>query len=96
MVHLIHGRQGMPLWTIPESRSKRRVEVDYLNMEIKYWKGTSVPMSWEGFTLLAKHPISQYGCNDVRIEADRRFKQVVESEPPSFQSVLAVQSLSRV
>ena len=81
----------MPLWTIPESRSKCSVEV-----EIKYWKGTSVPMSWEVFTLLAKHPISQYGCNDVRIEADRRFKQVVESEPPSFQSVLAVQSLSRV
>ena len=88
---MIHGRQGIPLWTTSESRSKRSVEVDYLNMEIKYWKGTSVPMSWEVFTLLAKHPISQYGCCDVRIEGDRRFSQAVDQNP-HLSSVLAVQS----
>lgn len=94
-MHLIHGRQEMPLWAIPESRSKHSVEVDYLNMEIKYWKGTSVPKSWEGFTLLAKHLVSQCGCSDTRIQADRRFGQEVEAQLPSFQSVL-VQPVSWV
>ena len=34
-MHLIHGKQEMPLWAILKSRSKRSMEVDYLNMEIK-------------------------------------------------------------
>ena len=74
----------MPLWAILESRSKHSMEVDYLNIEIKYWKGISVPKSWKVFTLLAKHPISQCGCSDMRREEDGRFGQEVESQLPSF------------